>query len=80
LAAWRKKAKGYKTEIEISSIDQIRASVGFRQTIQRYSNCANIKNYAALALLEPNEHERRIISLDEHERRIQSLSEAYESF
>jgi hypothetical protein len=81
LAGWRKKARDHKTEIEESPLDQIRASIGFRQTIQRYSIRANVKAYDALCIHDPEKDDQRLLlTLDEHERRIHSLYEAYAIF
>lgn len=81
LAGWRKKARDQKIEIEESPLDQIRASIGFRQTIQRYSIRANVKAYDALCIHDPEKDDHRLLlTLDEHERRIHSLYEAYAIF
>lgn len=81
LAGWRKKAREQKIEIEKSPLDQIRASIGFRQTIQKYSTRTNVTAYDAMCTHDPEKVEYPLyLTLDEHERRMHSLWEAYPIF
>ena len=84
LAGWRKKSKDLKAEIEKSPLDQIRASLSFRQTIQRYSIDTNLSTYDALVGFGGDEYNISFATipntLDERERHIQSLQESYPKF
>lgn len=79
LAGWRKKSKNLRSEIEKSPVDQIRASLSFRQTIQRYSIDTSVSSYDALFGFGGYESTESK-TLDEHERYIHSLQESYEEF
>ena len=79
LSVWRKKSNNIKAVIEKTLIDQIRASLSFRQTIQRYSIDTNLSTYDALVGYGAYESTNSN-TLDERERLIQSLHEAYEKF
>jgi hypothetical protein len=79
LAGWRKKSKNLKAEIEKSPLDQIRASLSFRQTIQRYGINTNLSTYDALVGFHGYDSTNSN-TLDERERHIHSLGEAYTEF
>ena len=79
LAGWRKKSKNLRAEIEKSPLDQIRASLSFRQTIQRYGINTNLSTYDALFGFHGYDSTNSN-TLDERERHIHSLGEAYTEF